>query len=123
LRRRRLDGLFHRERTDKTVHALFLTGKCLLAIYTSGDLGELCLVQLGPRLETATAMEETTLRRIPCSKFFLRLTNDTLLQGFAQYLVVRIANQQQVIAALVTVDSEKTPWIDIASIGAKAWQA
>jgi CRP-like cAMP-binding protein len=82
--------------------------ECLLAIHTSGDVfGELCLAGLGPRMETATAMEDTTLRRIPCSKFFLLLGHDSLLQGFAQYLVVRIADQQQIIASLVTVDSEK----------------
>jgi CRP-like cAMP-binding protein len=82
--------------------------ECLLAIHTSGDIfGELCLADLGPRMESAMAMEETTLRRIPCTKLFALLTNDSLLQGFVQYLVVRIADQQQIIANLVTVDSEK----------------
>jgi CRP/FNR family transcriptional regulator, cyclic AMP receptor protein len=82
--------------------------ECLLAIYASGDIfGELCLAGLGPRTEAATAMEETILRRIPCSDFFALLINDSLLQGFAEYLVVRIADQQQIIASLVTVDSEK----------------
>lgn len=45
--------------------------ECLLAIYTSGDIfGELCLSGLSSRMETATAMEETILKLIPCSKFF-----------------------------------------------------
>jgi CRP-like cAMP-binding protein len=82
--------------------------ECLLAIHTAGDIfGELCLSGLGPRLETATAMEETTLKRIPCPKFFARLGRDALFAGFVQYLAVRIADQQQVIANLVTVDSEQ----------------
>jgi len=82
--------------------------ECLLAIYTSGDIfGELCLADLGPRMETATVMEETILRRIPCAKVFGLLISDSLLQGFVQYLIVRIADQQQIIANLVTVDSEK----------------
>jgi CRP/FNR family cyclic AMP-dependent transcriptional regulator len=82
--------------------------ECLLAIHAAGDIfGELCLSGLGARLETATAMEETILKRIPCSKFFARLSRDALFEGFVQYLAVRIADQQQVIANLVTVDSEQ----------------
>lgn len=82
--------------------------ECLLAIHASGDIfGELCLSGLGPRLETATAMEATVLKQIPCSRFFARLNRDALFEGFVQYLTVRIADQQQVIANLVTVDSEQ----------------
>ena len=82
--------------------------ECILAIHAKGDVfGELCLSGLGERLETATAMEETCLKQIPSSKFFMRLSSDSLLKGFVQYLAVRIADQQQVIANLVTVDSEQ----------------
>jgi CRP/FNR family cyclic AMP-dependent transcriptional regulator len=82
--------------------------ECLLAIHAAGDIfGELCLSRLGPRLETATAMKATTLKQIPCSQFFARLSRDSLFEGFVQYLAVRIADQQQVIANLVTVDSEQ----------------
>jgi len=82
--------------------------ECLLAIHTAGDIfGELCLSGLSARLETATAMVETTLKHIPCSRFFARLSRDSLFEGFVRYLAVRIADQQQVIANLVTVDSEQ----------------
>src|ERR1700693_2781544 len=82
--------------------------ECLLAIHSAGDIfGELCLYGLGSRLETATAMEETILKKIPSSQFLARLSRDSLLEGFVRYLAVRIANQQQVIADLVTVDSEQ----------------
>jgi CRP/FNR family transcriptional regulator, cyclic AMP receptor protein len=82
--------------------------ECILAIHSAGDIfGELCLSGLGARLETATAMKQTTLKQIPCSQFFARLTRDSLFEGFVQYLAVRIADQQQVIANLVTVDSEQ----------------
>ncbi|HEX4946624.1 MAG TPA: Crp/Fnr family transcriptional regulator [Blastocatellia bacterium] len=82
--------------------------ECLLAIHSGGDIfGELCLSELGPRLETATAMDETIVKRIPGSKFFARLSGDHLLEGFVRYLTVRIADQQQVIANLVTADSEQ----------------
>jgi CRP/FNR family transcriptional regulator, cyclic AMP receptor protein len=84
--------------------------ECLLAIHTAGDIfGELCLAGLVARLETATAMEETILKRIPYSQFFARLSRDALFEGFVQYLVVRVAEQQQVIAKLVMVDSEQ--WV------------
>ena len=82
--------------------------ECLLAIHSEGDIfGELCLSGLGARLETATAMKATTLKQIPCSQFFARLSRDLLFEGFVRYLAVRIADQQQIIANLVTVDSEQ----------------
>jgi CRP-like cAMP-binding protein len=82
--------------------------ECLLAIHTVGDIfGELCLAGLGERQETATAMQTTVVRLIPCAQFFLRLSHDALLAGFVQYLAVRIADQQAIIANLVTVDSEQ----------------
>jgi CRP-like cAMP-binding protein len=82
--------------------------ECLLAIHSAGDIfGELCLSGSGSRLETATAMEETSLKQIPCSKFLARLSRDSLFDGFVRYLAGRIADQQQLIADMVTVDSEQ----------------
>jgi len=82
--------------------------ECMLAIHGAGDVfGELCLSGLGGRLETATAMEDSSLKEIPCGKFLERLKKDSLLEGFVRYLAVRVADQQQVIANLVTVDSEQ----------------
>jgi len=82
--------------------------ECLLAIHSSGDIfGELCLSGLGERHETAVAMRETKIKQIPCEQFFARLSHDSLSEGFVRYLAVRIADQQQVIANLVTVDSEQ----------------
>jgi CRP-like cAMP-binding protein len=81
--------------------------ECLLAIHTAGDVfGELCLARLGERLETATAMEKTVLRLIPYAQFFMCLSRHALLESLVRYLAIRIANQQEVIANLVTVDSE-----------------
>jgi CRP-like cAMP-binding protein len=82
--------------------------ECILAIHSAGDIfGELCLSGFAGRQETAMAMEETVLKRIPCNKFLERLSKDNLLIGFVKYLTVRIADQQVVIANLVTVDSEQ----------------
>jgi len=81
--------------------------ECILAIYAAGDVfGEICIAEPGKRMETATAMEETELKLIPCSKLFARLSNDSLLEGFARYLAARIADQTEVISNLVTVDCE-----------------
>src|SRR5204863_9705537 len=81
--------------------------ECLLAIHTPGDtFGELCLAGSGLRQETVTAMEETTLKRIPCAAFFLHLTDHSLVEGFVQYLATRVGDQQRIIANLITVDSE-----------------
>jgi hypothetical protein len=52
-------------------------------------------------------MEETILKQIPSPKLFERLRRDALIEGFVRYLIVCIADQQQVIANLVTVDSEQ----------------
>lgn len=82
--------------------------ECLLAIHGAGDVfGELCLAGLAGRLETAQTMEATVIHQIPCDKFIERLTKDSLLVGFVKYLTVRVADQQEVIANLVTVDSEQ----------------
>jgi CRP-like cAMP-binding protein len=82
--------------------------ECMLAIHTAGDIfGELCLSGLNERLETATAMADTVLKQLPCDKFLERLAADALLEGFIKYLAVRVADQQEVIANLVTVDSEQ----------------
>lgn len=82
--------------------------ECLLAIYTAGDIfGESCLTGTGARLETAIAREETVLQKISSPRFFAQLGRDGLLEGFVKYLAVRIADQQEVIANLVTADSEQ----------------
>ena len=82
--------------------------ECLLAIHAAGDIfGELCLSGLDARVETAVAMQDTVLKKIPCAQFFQRLSRDSLFEGFVQYLAVRVADQQQVIANLVTVGSEQ----------------
>ena len=82
--------------------------ECLIAIHAQGDIfGELCLSGYGPRMETSTAMEDTVLKQIPVDRFLHRLSKDALLEGFVRYLAVRIADQEQVIANLVTADSEQ----------------
>jgi CRP-like cAMP-binding protein len=81
--------------------------ECLLAIYTSGDIfGELCLAGADPRQETAMAMEDSTLKRIPFSSFVRHLSRHTLFEGFVDYLAARVADQQHLIANLIMIDSK-----------------
>ena len=81
--------------------------ECLSAIHTPGDtFGELGLAGSNSRQETAIAMEETTLKRIPCAAFLLHLADNSLIEGFVKYLATRVSEQQKVIANLITVDSE-----------------
>jgi CRP/FNR family transcriptional regulator, cyclic AMP receptor protein len=104
-----IEAVYFIERGEVKLVMLSSEGKeCILAIHTAGDVfGELCLSGLTGRQETAMAMEETLLKRIPCDQFLERLSRDSLLIGFVKYLAVRIADQQVVIANLVTVDSEQ----------------
>jgi len=82
--------------------------ECLLAIHSSGDVfGELCLSGFAGRVETATAMVDMLLKTVPSQMFLERLATDSLLEGFVKYLAVRMADQQSIIANLITVDSEQ----------------
>lgn len=82
--------------------------ECLLAIYGPDDVfGELCLGGTDVvRQETATAMEDTTLKKIPRSEFLAHLRHDSLLEDFVHYLAERVKRQQEVIAHLATGGTE-----------------
>ncbi|MDQ0758949.1 Crp/Fnr family transcriptional regulator [Streptomyces canus] len=81
--------------------------KCLLSIYSTGDVfGELALLT-NTREETAAAMTPLVLRRIPVARFRAALAHDDLLEALLKLLTVRLAEQQQVITNLVTMDSER----------------
>ncbi len=95
--------------------------ECLPAIYSAGDVfGELCLSGTGERRETATAMNDALLKIIPCSKFFLLLAAESLLEGFIKYLAVRISEQQDAINNLVTADSEQRLGKTLLQLAARA---
>lgn len=81
--------------------------ECLLAIQTAGDIfGESCLFGLDEYRETATAMEASLIKVIPCSEFFQHLIRESQMESFVKYLAVRVADQQQIITDLITIDSE-----------------
>ena len=52
-------------------------------------------------------MKTTILKQVACAQFFALLSRASLFEGFVRYLAVRVADQQQVIANLVTGDCEQ----------------
>lgn len=81
--------------------------ECLLALLSTGDVfGELSLSGASERLETATAMAETVLRKIPCLKFMAQLSTNSSSADFISYLVECMAEQKNTITSLMTVDSQ-----------------
>ncbi len=82
--------------------------ECLFAVRTAGDLiGELCLAGQTARFETAVAMEDCFLKQMPAHTFLSRLRSASLLEGLVQYLAGRLAEQQEVIASLAMLNSER----------------
>ncbi len=82
--------------------------ECLLAIHTVGDIfGESSLCGQYNRLDTAVAMQDVVLKQIPCRSFLNTLSRESMLEGLVQYLVMRVAEQQEVISSLLTANSEQ----------------
>lgn len=81
--------------------------RCLISIYTAGEvLGELGL--LGhERRESAVALTRCTLRQISGERFLAALTADGLLSGFVRHLGERVQDQRNIIADMVTMESER----------------
>ena len=83
--------------------------ECLLAIHSGGDIfGELCFIRFRRALGNRHGDESNDPKTNTLRSFFCASRVATRsLRGFVRYLAVRIADQQQVIANLVTVDSEQ----------------
>ncbi len=82
--------------------------ECFLAIRTAGDIfGELCLSGQAMRFETARTMRETMVKQISHLNFLAHLKSLSMIDGLVQYLTIRIAEQQEVIATLTTLKSEQ----------------
>ncbi|MFD4987441.1 Crp/Fnr family transcriptional regulator [Streptomyces sp. NPDC058374] len=78
----------------------------LAAIHSDGEIfGEQCLVST-ERTETATAMTETSTRRIPNDHFMRVMEEQGLLTDFIKCLTARLLDQRQVATELVTLESE-----------------
>jgi CRP-like cAMP-binding protein len=82
--------------------------ECLVDIYPSGEIfGELSLCGQVVRLETAVAMQDSTVKVISSRNFLNMLRHESLLSGLVQYLGSRMEEQQQIITSLVTANCEQ----------------
>lgn len=90
----------------KTVTFDEVGNKCLLSIYTAGDIfGEMALVQ-PERTETAATMKPTVLKRVHVDTFLRALADSGLLEDFVRHLAGVLCEQQRTIASLLLKDSE-----------------
>lgn len=81
--------------------------QCLLSIHGPGDVfGELCLISES-RAETTTAMTVVVAREIPCLAFRSLLAHEGLSEALFGHLAGRLAEQQQMITYLVTMDCKQ----------------
>ncbi|MGC4806664.1 Crp/Fnr family transcriptional regulator [Micromonospora sp. DT233] len=97
--------------------------KCLLSIFTPGDsLGELSMF-LPFCTETASAMKRSVVWQIPSCRFLDALADDTLVEGLIFHLARRVAEQQQIIANLVTMDSERRLGVILLNLARKLGRA
>jgi CRP-like cAMP-binding protein len=81
--------------------------ECLLRIHTPGEIfGELCSLG-GIREESAIAMRDSVVHRMPYEHFLSSITAAGFVDDFINHLSRRLAEQQQSITHLVTVDSEQ----------------
>jgi CRP-like cAMP-binding protein len=79
---------------------------CVLNIHVPGTVfGELCLLKLDKRQETAVTMRECVLKLSPRDRFLTMLRNTGLLEGFAEYLTERASSLERRIADLLMLNA------------------
>lgn len=82
--------------------------ECLVDIYPAGEIfGELSLCGQIIRVETAVAMQDSTVKVISSRAFLNMLGHESLLSGLVQYLASRMEEQQRIITSLVTANCEQ----------------
>lgn len=80
--------------------------ECLLDIYSVGEVfGELCLVGES-RTEMVSAMTPVVLHRIPAAQVVAAMEDAGLRDEMVRHMASRLFERQQLIAGLVTEDSE-----------------
>lgn len=81
---------------------------CLLAIYTAGDVfGESCFMTPSKRVETATAMQPTVVRKASRRDFLAAVERFRATEVLLAHLARRIAERQAAVFDLVTMPSER----------------
>jgi CRP/FNR family cyclic AMP-dependent transcriptional regulator len=81
---------------------------CLIAIYTAGDVfGESCFDGSGRRIETATAMLPTLVRRAARSDVVAEMQRADATETMLRHLAVRLGERQTAVFDLVTMHAER----------------
>jgi len=81
---------------------------CITGLVGAGDLfGELALEAIPIRSDSAVALTDVIVGRMPAYTFVSRVADAGLMEGLLQYLVGRLAVQQAAIATLLTANSEQ----------------
>jgi CRP-like cAMP-binding protein len=92
--------------------------ECIVAIHVDGDIfGEACLYGRTTRSDTAVAMQTTAVRTITSQRFLMLLKRESLLEDLVQYLAARVAEQQEVITSLLTVNCEQRLAMNLLQLG------
>jgi CRP-like cAMP-binding protein len=81
---------------------------CLVAIYASGELfGESCFNGARKRVETATAMQTTIVRRMSRKDFLAEVEKARATEALLRHLARRLLDRQTAVFDLVTMPSEQ----------------
>ena len=82
--------------------------ECLLAIYTAGEVfGESCFSGLGKRVERATAMQPTVVRRVLRRDLLAAAQRAGVHDALLRHLATRLAERQKALLDRVTMDAER----------------
>jgi CRP-like cAMP-binding protein len=80
---------------------------CVIAIYAEGDIfGDNCL-STSKRIETATAMRPSVVRRMARRDFMATVQRLAASEKLIQFLAIRVAERQTAMFDLVTMDSAR----------------
>lgn len=81
---------------------------CLLAIYAPREVfGELCLAGNGKRLESASAMQPTVVRRASRRDVLAEVQRASAIDVLLQHIAERLAERQIAVFDLITMDAER----------------
>lgn len=103
------DALYWIESGQVKIYTSSASGRdCLLAIYTTGEMfGESTLHEPRHRLESASAMLPSVIRRLARRDFLEEVRRSGLEGPLIRHLAARMVDRQEAVVDLVTLGSEQ----------------
>jgi CRP/FNR family cyclic AMP-dependent transcriptional regulator len=81
---------------------------CLLAVYGPGEVfGESCFRSARKRVETATTMQPSVIRRASRREFVAELERHGAMEALLRHLADRLDDRQMAVFDLITIDSKQ----------------